>query len=161
MALCKAQRDNFIHRSVTLIFTPSYTDIFYNTSFWKCLYVIKNLVECFNWDGNVKFSIPSKAISYRPEPRKHQWTVPTKMSFRRECCCLSWPSVCRQSSGNWDNRYFLITSVIIIVPGPTLNSLDSLILICSFVFWPRQGLPSRAIFSSSVRSSGFLASRIE
>ena len=112
MALCKAKRDNFIHRSVTLIFTPSYTDIFYNTSFWKCLYVIKNLVECFNWDGNVNFSIPSKAISYRPEPRKHQWTVPTKMSFRRECCCSSWPSVCRQSSGNWDNRYFLITSVI-------------------------------------------------
>ena len=45
--------------------------------------------------------------------------------------------------------------------GHTLNSLDSLILICSLGLFPRQGLPRRAIFSSSVRSSGFLASRIE
>ena len=43
----------------------------------------------------------------------------------------------------------------------TLNSFDSLILIWSFVFCPRQGLPRRAIFSSSVKSSGFLASRME
>ena len=55
-----------------------------------------------------------------------------------------------------DRQYFTQAS-----NNSTLNSFDSLILIWSFVFCPRQGLPRRAIFSSSVKSSGFLASRTE
>ena len=94
-------------------------------------------------------------VTHQPELRKQRWTVPTKRSCQREDCCWSWPSVCQLSSrrGKFDDEivsYFL-----------TLNSFDSLNLSWSFVLFPRQGLPSRAIFSSSVKSSGFLASRME